>query len=76
MLYALLVGIDAYLPPANALYGCRNDIAALEQCLVARAGDHLGLRTLFEAQDTRNAVITAFREHLGQAGPGDVALNA
>jgi len=27
-LYALLVGIDAYLPPINALYGCRNDMAA------------------------------------------------
>ena len=75
-LYALLVGIDAYVPPANALYGCRNDMAALEQCLVTRAGDALRLRALYDAEATRAAVITAFREHLGQAGPGDVALFA
>jgi len=76
VLRALLVGIDAYLPPVNALYGCRNDIAALEQYLTERAGDGLDLRTLYDADATRANVTTAFREHLGGAGPGDVALFA
>ena len=31
--YALLVGVDAYQPPLTPLYGCRNDIAALETYL-------------------------------------------
>ena len=74
--FALLVAIDRYLPPVNALYGCRNDSLALEQYLRARAGDSLALRTLHDAEATRAAVIDAFRSHLGQAGPGDIALFA
>ncbi|MBA3288039.1 MAG: caspase family protein, partial [Acidimicrobiia bacterium] len=74
--YALLVGIDAYLPPVNALYGCRNDMAAFEQYLTARVGDRLRLATLYDVAATRAAVIDTFRAHLGQAGAGDVALFA
>ncbi len=74
--FALLVGIDAYRPPINPLWGCRNDIAALEQYLHARVGDELVLRTLYDEEATRDALVGAFRDHLGQAGPGDVALFA
>jgi hypothetical protein len=72
--FALLVGIDAYLPPINPLWGCRNDIAAIEGYLRARVGTALELRTLSDADATRDGLVTAFREHLGRAGPGDVAL--
>jgi hypothetical protein len=72
--FALLVGIDAYLPPINPLWGCRKDIAAVEQYLRARVGTALELRTLCDADATRDNLVAAFREHLGQAEPGDVAL--
>jgi Caspase domain len=72
--YALLVGIDAYLPPINPLWGCRNDIAALEQYLRARVGTDLALRTLYDDEATRDAVVDGFRDHLAQAGGGDTAL--
>jgi hypothetical protein len=74
--FALLVGIDAYLPPINRLWGCRNDISALEQYLRARVGDDLALCTLYDEEATRDAVAAGFRDHLGQAGAGDVALFA
>jgi hypothetical protein len=75
-LFALLVGIDAYLPPIPRLWGCRNDIAALEQYLRARVATGLELRTLYDEEATRDGVTAGFREHLGRAGPGDVALFA
>ena len=75
-LYALLVGIDAYLPPINALYGCRNDMAAFEQYLKGRVEGGLELRTLYDAEATRDQVVAAFRDHLGRAGEGDTALFA
>jgi hypothetical protein len=74
--FALLVGIDAYLPPISRLWGCRNDMAALEQYLRARVGADLELRTLYDEEATRDAVAAGFRDHLGQAGPGDVAVFA
>ncbi|MDQ3468921.1 MAG: caspase family protein [Actinomycetota bacterium] len=74
--FALLVGIDRYLPPINALYGCVNDSVALERYLQARSGDALKTVVLRDADATRAAVVDAFRAHLGQAGPGDVALFA
>jgi hypothetical protein len=74
--FALLVGIDAYRPPINPLWGCRNDIGAVEQYLQGRVGDELVLRTLYDEEATRDALVAAFRDHLGQAGPGDVALFA
>ena len=73
---ALLVAIDAYVAPINPLYGCRNDMAALRTFLEARAGTDLRLRVLEDDAATRDTFVTAFREHLGAAGPGDVALFA
>ncbi len=72
--FALLVGIDAYLPPINPLWGCRKDIGAIEQYLRARVGAGLDVRTLYDSDATRDGFVAAFREHLGKAGPGDVAL--
>lgn len=75
-MYALLVGINAYRPPINALYGCRGDIEALQHYLGARAGTNLELETLFDEQATRAAIMEMFRRHLGRAKAGDVALFA
>jgi hypothetical protein len=75
--YALLVGINDYVPPINALYGCRNDVRALEQFLRARVLDRpLEVMTLLDADATRDNIVDAFRTHLGRATDGDVALFA
>ncbi len=74
--YALLVGIDAYEPPANPLFGCRNDIAALGAYLEGRSDGDLDVQTLLDGEATRDAVVGAFRAHLGRAAAGDVALFA
>lgn len=80
-IYALLVGIDDYPLPVPKLRGCVNDLQAMKQYLDARVdpGDRpldeaLQVRTLVNHEATRAAVIQTFREHLGQAGPEDVAL--
>ena len=72
--FALLVGIDAYPLPINPLFGCGNDVRHLATFLEGRVGDRLRLTTLVDRQATRAAMIDTFRSHLGQAGPGDVAL--
>ncbi|MET7468208.1 caspase family protein [Micromonospora sp. NPDC005686] len=76
-LYALLVGINSYrTPDLSRLFGCLNDVGRVEQLLDARFGSGSETRplTLLNEQATRAAVVSAFREHLGQAGPGDTAL--
>ncbi|CAM3388116.1 caspase family protein [Occultella aeris] len=73
---ALLVGIDDYLA-ITPLAGCGNDVAAAEQVLRVRAesaGATLEVRTLRDAEATREALIAAFVEHLGGTGPDDVAV--
>ena len=79
--YALLVGIDDYPLPVPRLRGCVNDIDQMQEYLTARLdpGDRspaevLKIKTLKNYEATRDAVIRAFRDHLGQAGPEDVAL--
>ncbi len=74
-LIALLIGIDAYPAPVPQLGGCVNDVTAFAEVLRGRVGeDALDLRMLTDAAATRAAVVGAMREHLGQAGPDDVAL--
>ena len=76
-IHALFVGIDAYLAPVNPLRGCVNDVTRMRDLLAARlAGsqDRFAPLLLTNAQATRQGVIDAWRSHLGQAGPGDVAL--
>ncbi|SNY39083.1 caspase family protein [Paractinoplanes atraurantiacus] len=78
-LFALLVGIDHYLSnEAPTLSGCVNDIdrlaAVLQSSGAPPGGTELVLRTLRDAEATRAEIIAAFRAHLGQAGPDDIAL--
>lgn len=80
-IFTLLVGIDNYPPGVPMLRGCVNDIREMEAYLKARVdpagrpvNDVLKLKVLVDAEATRGAVIQAFRDHLRQAGPGDVAL--
>ncbi|QDV37457.1 caspase family protein [Tautonia plasticadhaerens] len=78
-LYALLVGIDNYPEPRHRLNGCINDITRIREYLDARYRKDAGFTlappvVLTDAQATRQAVVDAFRGHLGQAKKGDVAL--
>ncbi len=84
-IYALLVGINEYAGGVPYLNGCVNDVTHFQEFLDLRTqgGDfELKSRVMTsgaisndnETKPTRQAVIDAFREHLGQAGEGDVAL--
>ncbi|MFJ3669118.1 caspase domain-containing protein [Streptomyces sp. NPDC090106] len=70
--YALLVGIDDY--PRGALRGCVNDIRAVRRWLRSRSVPPVDVRTLYDGQATREAVLEGLRGHLGRAGAGDTAL--
>ncbi|HKD04942.1 MAG TPA: alpha/beta fold hydrolase [Bryobacteraceae bacterium] len=73
--HALLVGIDNYPRPEHRLSGCRNDVSHFEALLRARIpAPSLRLKTLLDNEATRESVISAFRDHLGNAGRGDTAL--
>ena len=72
--YALLVGIQEYEQPVNPLRGCRTDIEDALTFLRARSTTELRHELLLDAAATRQAVTDALRDHLGQAGPEDVAL--
>lgn len=76
-IYALFVGIDRYAGNVNQLNGCVNDVTHMCDLLQARitgAGDRFAPRLLTNEQATRQGIIDAWREHLSQAGSGDVAL--
>ncbi len=73
-IFTLLVGINRYLPPVSALYGCCDDVASIEAALRQRFGDRLAPLTLLDEAATRQSVIDSFTAHLGQAGPDDVAV--
>lgn len=77
--YALLVGIDDYPRGIRSLKGCVNDITHFEQYLRNRVEKDddiplVSIRRLTNANATRQAIIDAWRDHLGQAGAEDVAL--
>jgi len=71
-LYALLVGIDNY-QAVRRLEGCAADVRAAQDYL-RTTGTDPKIMTLIDGAATRAGVIGAIRSHLGQAGPGDVAL--
>ena len=73
-LYALLVGINAYQPPLAQLRGCRKDVAQIEGFINKYVGNGMNvhLKKLEDQQATYGHIKTAFRDHLGQAGPGDI----
>lgn len=74
LVYALLVGIDAYRHPVPPLAGCGNDCTEAALFLRTLLGDQLRLVTLRDAAATTGGIRDAFRDHLGRAGPGDVAF--
>jgi len=72
--YALVVGIDAYRA-TRPLRGCRNDATAAVAYLRSRFdGERLHILDLYDEQATRQAIVAALRDHLGQARTGDTAL--
>ncbi|MBK7203240.1 caspase family protein [Candidatus Amarolinea dominans] len=76
-IYALFVGIDRYAGDVNPLNGCVNDVTRVRDLLQARVtdgSDRFAPRLLTNEQATRQGIIGAWRGHLGQAGPDDVAL--
>lgn len=75
--YALLVGIDTYLPPVPPLQGCVADAQAMQNFLQSQVTDSSGelkLVMLLNEQASRKAIIEQFDQHLGQARAGDTAL--
>lgn len=75
--HALFVGIDAYPSGTGPLEGCVNDVVHMRDLLGMRlkeSADRFAPLLLTDEQATRNNIIRAWRDHLGQAGPGDVAL--
>lgn len=72
--FALFVGIDQYPSPVPQLSGCANDVRATRGVIAGLVGDRLHSKVLLDQQATRAAVISGFRAHLAQAGPGDIAL--
>lgn len=75
--FALLVGINDYQPASGVakLQGCVTDVGNFEAWLTASTpAEALSIRKLTDAAATRAGIITGFREHLGQARAGDVAV--
>ena len=73
--YALLVGINDYGPDVEALDGCLNDVDLFHDYLRRQVDPAaLAVDVLENGDATRANVIAHFRSHLGQAGPGDIAV--
>ncbi|MFF8727125.1 caspase domain-containing protein [Streptomyces sp. NPDC015171] len=72
--YALFAGIDDYPIELRRLRGAVNDVEAAAR-LLADLGDGAFEPLLLRNDEaTTEAVVTAVRDHLGAAGPGDTAL--
>ena len=73
--YALLVGINDYEGRVNQLDGCIEDVVGFEAFLQGHVPcEQLRVQQLLDREATRQGIIEGFRKHLGQAGPGDVAI--
>ena len=73
--YALLVGIDKYLPPVPPLDGCVNDMRAVRDYLKSRIPeDRLHMEILENEEATRMNIVSKFTDHLTQAGEADLAF--
>lgn len=70
------MGIDDYShqPIASPLAGAVNDVRQLESYLREQLGDGAQITSLIDGAATRDAVVAAFRSHLGRARSGDTAL--
>ncbi len=74
-LYVLLVGINDYPAPLAKLNGCIKDIDQVNKYLEDYCSKdyHLHIRRLADKEATYAAIKQGFREHLGKAGPDDIA---
>ncbi|MEV6906081.1 caspase family protein [Amycolatopsis sp. NPDC051071] len=70
---ALLIGIDRYRR-VHDLAGCANDVKHVSAFLKQRLGSRLVEWSLLNEDATKDAIVESIRSHLGQAGPGEVAL--
>ncbi len=75
-IYALLVGVNAYLNDSiRDLQGCKNDVKLMQQTLQERfALDDNKIKTLTNREATKANIVEAFQTHLQQTGTGDTAL--
>ncbi len=72
-IYALFVGIDNYPAPVDKLSGTVNDVNKIKSFLEKNYADRpLHIKTLLNEEATYDNFISAFRNHLGQAGKDDV----
>jgi len=72
-IYALIVGINDY-QNVGKLNGCVADADAVEGFLLRKYGEEkVKIVKLLNAQATRQNIIDAFTNHLGQAGDDDTA---
>lgn len=74
--YGLFVGIDKYPDPRAELHGCVSDVTSMRKLLEKRIQPQETFHALelLDQDATRANILAAFRKHLGQAGPGDIAL--
>jgi hypothetical protein len=73
-IYALIVGIDKYNPPVPPLGGAVSDATKLKGFLEKKYSDRtLNIKVLLNEEATYENLLNAFRTHLSQAGPEDVA---
>ena len=73
--YALLVGIDDYPGFFNDLRGPVEDVRRLTEVLTGRFGvSEANIMTLTDSDATRMNIANSVVQHLGKAGPDDVAV--
>lgn len=76
-IFALLTGIDEYAPESkiNQLYGCVNDVLAMEKFLERTyPASQLFIRRLINEQATYTELIQSFRTHFREIQEGDTAF--
>lgn len=74
-LYGLLIAVDDYPDPVPPLGGCVNDIRKVKAYLEKEQADLKPKLVVLENEAaTKDAIVSGFRDHLGQAGPDDIAL--
>ncbi|MCB0609973.1 MAG: caspase family protein [Lewinella sp.] len=71
---ALVVGIDRYASPVPALSGCAADAKAMALFLKDFPGIELDLILLTDNDANKRNIVRYFVQHLGKAGPDDVAF--
>ena len=74
-LFALLVGINDYKKPLSALNGCIKDVKQIEKFIHTHCKEDFDVhvKKLLDGEATYQGIINAFRSHLKQARPDDVA---